>query len=81
MYIVSNKAKGRISKPWFQEKKKFPKTKISPPPLVWGKEMLSEVKNIRFWTTLRTLFSSNNRFEIHSFALLPTMIKYRFHTS
>ena len=43
--------------------------------------MLSEVKNIRFWTTLRTLFSSNNRFEIYPFALLPTMIKYRFHTS
>ena len=31
VYIVSNKAKGRISKRWSQKNKKFPKTNVSLP--------------------------------------------------
>ena len=81
MYIVSNKAKDRISKPLSSENKlTFPKTNISLSPDQGGK-CYQEVRNVSFREILRTLFSCKHRFEIRSFALLPTIIKYQFHNS
>ena len=80
MYIVSNKAKDRISKPLSSENKKFPKTNISLSPDQGG-ECYQEVRNVSFREILRALFSCKHRFEIRPFALLPTIIKFQFHNS
>ena len=78
--IVSNKAKGWISKRVFQENKApqiFRKTNISYPLIHAHTCAYQGVRNVCFSENLTFVFFWNSCFEICPFALLPT--KWRFY--
>ena len=76
--IVSNMAKGRISKRVFQGNKArqiFRKTNISYPLIPTRTCAYQGVRNVRFSEIWCALFSWNTRFEIRPFAILLTIYK------
>ena len=71
-HYIGNKAKGQILKQVFQEKKAcqiFQKRTFLTYVCISGGEKCSF-----FWKISQALFSWNTHFEIHPFALLPTML-------
>ena len=78
-YFVDNKVKGRISKQMLRENKLrqiYRKTNISYPLISTLACAYQGVRNIYFseiWCALFFCFSCNTRFEVRTFALLPTI--------
>ena len=73
-FILGNKAKVRISKRVFQERKErqnFRKTNISYPLIRTRTCVYQEVRNVCFTEILACVAFLKHRFEIRPFALLP----------